>query len=207
MPDNAGRTAAKCVWTGRAQPISSAASARRTGNEMVCTGSANDGDRSERRTPRRLDARRDCCALAQALNGTSGWSTGLGHLRGRIRSAGAVRGGAEGVASAAVSGKSELCRKKHAETMACAGFGAMRARLPRCRLTRDNCCYRESIAKFRRFRRLARKACPVASGLCRALPSAIQPVGSTAVSYSRDVKSAPSAPPAPEGRACAGRRI
>ena len=41
-------------------------------------------------------------------------------------------------ASAAVSGKTAPSRKRHAETTACAGFWAMRARLPRCRLTRDN---------------------------------------------------------------------
>ena len=137
-PDSTAGTAAKCVWTGRAQPISSAASARRTGNEMVCTGSANDGDRSERRTPRRLDARRDCCALAAAGTEPAWWWTRLGGLRRQIRGAGASRGGAEGRASAAVSGKTAPGRKRHAETTACAGFWAMRARLPRCRLTRDN---------------------------------------------------------------------
>ena len=151
VPDKAGRSAAKCVWTRRAQPISSAANARRTGNEMVCTGSASEGHRTEGDAPRRHNARRDCCALAQALNGTSGWSTGLGHLRGRIRSAGGLRGGAEGAASCAVSANAAPRRRKHAERRACAGFGAAQARLPRCRSTLDNCCYRESIAKFRRF--------------------------------------------------------
>ena len=169
-PDKAGRTAAKCVWTGRAKPISSAPSARRTGNEMGCTGSASDGHRSERRTPRRLDARREGCALAAALTEPAWWWIRLGGLRRQIRGAGALREGAEGAASAAVSGKTAPCRKRHAETTGCAGFWAVRARLPRCRLTRDNCCYRESIAKFRRFRRLAGKARPVASRLCRAVP-------------------------------------
>ena len=105
---------------------------------MVCTGSANDGDRSERRTPRRLDARRDCCALAAAGTEPAWWWTRLGGLRRQIRGAGALRGGAEGAASAAVSGKTAPGRKRHAETTACAGFWAVRARLPRCRLTRDN---------------------------------------------------------------------
>ena len=143
-PDKAGRTAAKCVWTGSAQPISSAASARRTGNEMDCTGSAGDDHRSKGPTPRRLDARVEGCAAATALTDSAWWWTRLGRLRRRIRGAGALLRKAESAACAAVSGKTAPCRKKHAGTVACAGFAAPRSRLPRRRLALDNCCYRAS---------------------------------------------------------------
>ena len=143
-PDKAGRTAAKCVWTGSAQPISSAASARRTGNEMDCTGSAGDDHRSKGPTPRRLDAHVEGCAAATALTDSAWWWTRLGRLRRRIRGAGALLRKAESAACAAVSGKTAPCRKKHAGTVACAGFAAPRSRLPRRRLALDNCCYRAS---------------------------------------------------------------
>ena len=173
---------------------------------MVCTSSASDGHRTEGHAPRRLNARRDCCALAAARRVRTWWWTGLGRLRGPIRNAGAVLGGAEGAANAAVSGKTAPCRKKNVETRVCAGFRAGGTRLREHRLTRDNCCYRESIGQFRCFRRSAGKARPVAGGQCRSCRNAIQPVDFTAVSSSREVRSAPSAPPAPEDRACAGRR-
>ena len=143
-PYKAGRTAAKCVWTGRAQPISSAASTRRAGNEMDCRGSASDGHRTEGHAPRRHNARRDCCALTTALTEAVWWWTRLGRLRRRIRGAGALLRKAESAACAAVSGKTAPCRKKHAGTVACAGFAAPRSRLPRRRLALDNCCYRAS---------------------------------------------------------------
>ena len=151
VPDSAPKIAGLCVWTRDAEPISSAPSARRTGNEMVCTGSASGGHRTEGHAPRRLKARRGCCALTAARTEPAWWLTGLWRLRGRIQGAGAVRGGAEGTAGCAVSAKAAPRRRKHAERMACAGFGAVRARLREHRLTLDNWCYRESIAKFRRF--------------------------------------------------------
>ena len=145
--------AARCIWTDRAQPISSAPSVRRTGNEM---DRASDAHHTEGRTRRELKAH--------------GWWTRSGRLRKAIRSAWGVGAGAQSAAGAAVTAKTAPHRKKHAETAGCAGFSAVRGRLPRRRLTRDNSCYRESIGQFRRFRRSARIARPVVSRLCPALP-------------------------------------
>ena len=156
-PDSAVRTAAKCVWTGRAWRLSSASSVRRTGTAMACIDTATR-HRREGCTPSRLNGDRDGSVLGATLIERSGVEpravarhrrAGRVCLPRQIRGLAAVHGREGGGGSAATTGKAIPCGRKYAETIACAGFQAARTRLPRRCFTRDNVIYREQTCQVR----------------------------------------------------------
>ena len=151
-PDSAVGTATKCVWTGRAWRLSSASSVRRTGTAMGCIDTATHRHRPEGCTPSRLNGDRDGSVLAATLIEHRGAEpravarrrrAGRVCLRRQIHRLAPVQGREGGGSSAATTGKTIPCGRKHAETIASAGFQAARTPLPRRRFARDNVIYRE----------------------------------------------------------------
>ena len=151
-PTSPVESAAECVWTGRSRRVSSAATARRTGNEMACIG-------TEVRTAKRPGALRDNPAVAatrnepsrpgpramavarrgvarQRMSGTRQVET-LG-VRGRIGGAGAFGKRRVGGMSAVAAEVVARSNKTHATTMGCANIRPGGAWRRRGRLTRDN---------------------------------------------------------------------
>ena len=103
---------------------------------------------------------RGCVASAQPWFGRRapcGQRTERACLQGRIGGGRAFREDAGGGACAARAGAAAPGRETHVKTAGWIDSQAVEARRPRRRLTRDNCCYRESICQIRRFRPATRR--------------------------------------------------
>ena len=130
---------------------------QRTGTEMVCIGTATYRHRTEVRTPGRLDARRDCSALAatlieqnnsEPLAAARCWCAGWVCLGRQIRGAAALRGGATGGDSTATTAKTVPSRERCLRTIVCADFQVARTQLSRRWIARDSCRYREQPRQY-----------------------------------------------------------
>ena len=107
------------IWTGRGSGLSSGSMARRAGNEMACIGNAPHGQGGEVRP-----------ANARRVE-TTGVCGGAG-------------GGGWGVRAEATAQDVKM----HVKTIGWCCFQVTRVAVGRSRLTRDNCCYRESNCQF-----------------------------------------------------------
>ena len=165
-PDSPVGTPVKCVCTSRARRLSSASSARPTGNEMACIGNATCGHGGEVPTANQPGAMRDNPAVAAthtepsrpepralevARRGVarrrmpSARRVETVEVRGRIGGAGAFRKRRGGGVLAMRAEVVARVWKKKGQTAGCADFRGIGGGRQQDRLTPDNCCYRASI--------------------------------------------------------------
>lgn len=200
--DSPVATRAKCAWTGRGGAVSSAFTARRTGIDMAGmggrTGGRGDGAHGAHLPgPARIDL-----APTDAPAGRGGGQPGGAQARsaprsgrripdsrrsesrgvlGRIAGTGAYGAALEGGGWVARATACARSGKNRANPDACAELGGTGAACGRDWLTRDNCCYRESIGPIRRVRPAARTQRSRERANASARRKSIQPAESSTV--------------------------
>ena len=160
--DSPVATRAKCAWTGGGGAVSSAFTAQRTGIDMVgmggTTGGRGDGAHGAHLSgPVRIDQ-----APPDALAGRGGCQSGSAQASSAPRAGRRIPGVGTHRAAPRRDGwaaRAAACARRgenRANPDACAAIRGAGAACRRDWPTRDNCCYRESIPRFRRFRPAAR---------------------------------------------------